>query len=62
MVIEIDVTIHFPFKDNSHPGCKMNAGKFLITTSYVATAVNFRVIKVLPHPSNFGTRRDGNPL
>ena len=62
MVIEIDVTSHFPFKDNSHAGCKMNAGKFSITTSYVATAVNFRVIKALPHTNNFGTRRDRNPL
>ena len=49
MVIEIDMTSHFPFKDNSHAGCKMNAGKFSITTLYVATAVNFRVNKVLYH-------------
>ena len=62
MVIGIDMTNNFPFKDNSHAGCKINAEKFLITTSYVATAVKFRVIKVLPHPNNFGTRRDRNPL
>ena len=62
MVIEIDMTNNFPFKDNSHARCKKNAGKFLITTSYVATAVKFRVIQVLPHPNNFGTRRDRNPL
>lgn len=62
MVIGIDMTNNFPFKDNSYAGCKINAGKFLITTSYVTTAVKFRVIKVLPHPNNFGTRRDRNPL
>ena len=62
MVIEIDMTNNFPFKDNSHARCKKNAGKFLITTSYVATAVKFRVIKGLRHPNNFGTRRDRNPL
>ena len=40
----------------------MNAGKFsitAITASYVATAVNFRVNKVLPHPNNFGTSTKG---
>ena len=54
--------LHTHLLENKNERGFVSNGKFLITPSYVATAVKFRVIKVLPHRNNFGTRRDRNPL